>query len=319
MNYLVTGGAGFVGSYVTRRLLEQGHRVVVFDSQPSGTSIDRVLGPEERARAQIVAGDVTDLPHLLRLCQDSAVERIVHLAYLLGPDANANPARALKVNCEGTNNLFEVARLLKIPRLVWASSIAVFGSREDYPFPYEPLPNDAPLHPTTVYGACKALNEMMAQHYYQEYGLDIIGLRFSTVYGLGRLRGRAQATTVELINKPALGEKGIVPFGDDLRDWLYVDDAARAAVLTAEVPATNSRAFIVSGDLRPVREVAAYLCRLVPGAAIELLPGSCEQSFRFDTRTTERELGFRPAWSMEAGVRDMVNTLRRQAGLSPVG
>lgn len=316
MIYLITGGTGFIGSYVARRLLAEEHEVIAFDYQPAGTSVEQVLTPDELARMQILQGDVTDLDHLLRVCKERRVERIIHLAYLLQSDSDANPVLAVKVNCEGTTNVLEVARQLGIPRVVWASSVSVFGRAGDYP--YEFLPNDAPHHPLSVYGACKSLNEFLARHYFKRHGVDSVGLRFSLVYGVGRMRGGGQFAT-ELINKPALGEKGVVANGDDLIDWLYVDDAARGVVLASQAPQTKSRAFTMRGDLRTVREAAEYMRRLIPDADIELLPGIMGFTWKFDTTQLEQELGFRAQWSMEAGIRETANILRRRAGLPLVG
>src|SRR3990172_5973116 len=144
MIYLITGGTGFIGSYVARRLLAEGHEGVAFDYQPAGTSVEQVLTPDELAHMQILQGDVTDLTHLLRVCEERRVERIIHLAYLLQSDSDANPLLAVKVNCEGTTNVLEVARQLAIPRVVWASSVSVFGRAGDCPYQF--LPHHSP-HP----------------------------------------------------------------------------------------------------------------------------------------------------------------------------
>jgi nucleoside-diphosphate-sugar epimerase len=316
MRYLITGGTGFVGSYVTRRLLREGHDVVAFDFRPAGTSIEQILTPEEIARIRIVDGDVTDLPRLRQACEEARVERLIHLAYLLQVESDANPVLAVKVNCDGTANVLEVAKDLGIPRVVWASSVTVFGPPAAYP--QEFVPNDAPHHPVSVYGACKSLCEYLAHHYHKKHGVDSIGLRFSLVYGVGRMRGGGQFA-YELINKPALGEAGNVPFGDDVVDWLYVDDAARGVVLASQAPPAKTRAFTMGGELRPMHEVARYVRQLIPDARISLQPGTFGITWKYDTSRIAEELGFRPEWTMERGIRETINQLRQRAGLPLVG
>jgi nucleoside-diphosphate-sugar epimerase len=97
-----------------------------------------------------------------------------------------------------------------------------------------------------------------------------------------------------------------------------VNDAAAATVLAARTPGTRTRSFNTSGDIRPVKEVADYVRKLLPGADITLLPGAMGLEWKFDTRCIEEELGFRPQWSMKQGVKEVVDTTRKWCGLPPV-
>ncbi|MDR0718433.1 MAG: NAD(P)-dependent oxidoreductase [Treponema sp.] len=316
MNYLVTGGTGFIGSYIVRRLLAEGHTVVAHHSHSSETSAQQVLTPDELSRTNVVQGDVTDLDQLIHVCKEYKVERLIHMASMLAAETTGKPPLAVKVNCVGTTNIFEAARQLNIPRVVWASSVAVFGVAADYP--YEVLPNDAPHHPKSIYGACKVLCEFMANHYFSEHGVDSIGLRFPVVYGPGRIRGGGMFAN-EVINKPAIGEKGNVTYCDEPINWLYPDDAARCAVIASQAPRTQTRVFTMSGDLRTLDQVADITRSLIPGADITVNPKKTGKTFKFDASQLERELGFRPEWSIEAGVKETINYLRRKAGLPLVG
>jgi len=316
MAYLVTGGTGFIGSRIVRDLVRGGEQVVAYDLFPEVSILELLLSEEERTRVKIVRGDITDLPYLIHAVRENGVEKIIHMASLLSDVAGANPPLSLKVMAEGTLNVFEAARILGLKKVVWVSSTALFGSREKYGD--EPIPNDAPHYPMGVYGACKSFSENMAVHYFDQYGVDILALRYTLVYGAEQVRGGSGAVVRELILKPAVGEPGIVPHGDDTLNWLYVDDAARATVLAAKAPGTETRSFNTSGDIRPIREVAEYVCTLLPGADITLLPGVMGVGWRFDTTLIEEELGFSPQWSMEQGVKDIINITRKQHGLPPV-
>ena len=238
------------------------------------------------------------------------------MASLLTEAAEANPPLALKVVSEGTINIFEAARILGLKKVVWASSCTVFGSPEKYADEY--IPNDALQCPWGFYGACKALNENFAAKYFDQFGVDITAIRYGLVYGPGRYGGASFIVTRELIEKPAVGEPGRVPFGDDVPNWLYVNDAARATVIASKVARTKRRAYNISSDTRSIKEVADYVRELVPGADITLLPGVVGMHWKYDDTPIREELGFSPQWPMEKAVKDMINATRQQCGLPPV-
>src|SRR5216684_3044310 len=120
---LITGGTGFIGAHLAKRLLGAGDRVVLFDARPDAQAIQDI----ERD-VTLVRGDVTLLTDLLRAVKMHRVDRIAHLAYILGPENEANPPLAIQVNGVGTNNVFEAVRLEGLQRVTWTSSVAVYGS-----------------------------------------------------------------------------------------------------------------------------------------------------------------------------------------------
>lgn len=317
MDYLVTGGTGFVGGYVVRQLAREGHQIVVYDLAPNREFLVDILSPDELERVRVVAGDVTDLPLLLRTVSDNPPQRIVHLAATLGISSEANPLRSLKVNCEGTVNIFETALAFKTQKVVWASSIAVFGPARRRPA--GEVANNAFHHPNDLYGACKSMNEALGLHYRQQRGLDCTGVRFSVVYGYGKeltlARGTGADFIQELVNKPALGEAGIVPHGDEVLDWLYVEDAARAVVLATQTAQNASIGLNICGERHSIGEVAAIVQRLLPQAQLEVQPGIWGGGMHYEMATTEAEIGYSPQISMEEGLRRNVNALRGKHGL----
>ena len=165
MAIMITGGTGFIGAHLARRLLQAGETVVLFDAQPDRQAIQDIA-----ERATVVRGDATALQDLLHAIKAHRVERVVHLAYIVGPENEQNPTRALHINCVGTNNVFEAARLEGLQRVVWASSVAVYGPRAYYG--KEDLDEDDPPQPTRVYGACKLFNEHMAEHYFHAFQVE---------------------------------------------------------------------------------------------------------------------------------------------------
>jgi nucleoside-diphosphate-sugar epimerase len=322
MTYLVTGGTGFIGAYVVRDLLKLGERVVCFDIDPNARLLGSVISPDHLEKVTIIRGDVTDWTQVLHAMKEHRVDKVIHLASLLTSSSEANFPQALKVNCEGTNHVFEGAVLLGLEKVVWASSVAVFGPRSVGPDGV--VSNDAPHDPQTVYGACKSYNEQMALHYVRKYDLDVVGLRCTMVYGYGKTETVARGTGTdyldELIDKPALGQGPcLVPYGDDQMDWLYVEDVARAAVLASQAGKTRTKAFTVRGDLRPMREVFDYVRQLLPKAEMTLLPGSYRQVWQYDGSVARDEIGYVPAYTIEEGMKRNINMLRQGPGLPSVG
>jgi UDP-glucose 4-epimerase len=310
---LITGGTGFIGSYVARRLIQTGQRVVTLDHLPSNV-IHHVLTSEEIAQIRFVTGDISSFLDVARAIHDNEVDRIVHLASLLHPASNENPSLAVQVNVQGQTTILEAARLFGLKKVVWASSVVVFGSRSSHE--QRVLPNDAPHHPVNLYGATKSFDEFLSQHYIDEWGVDALGLRFTVVYGPGRVRG-ASAFVNELI-KPALGEPATVPFGDDIVDWQYVEDVANLLVKCVDLPKTRTSVFNTQFDTRSIREAGAYVAELIPSARITYQPGEFGIAWELDASVLQEEIGFQPSFSMERGLREVLEYARREAGLPPL-
>jgi UDP-glucose 4-epimerase len=310
MNYLITGGTGFIGAYITRLLAQEGNTVVAYDIDPRPEALETIIGKEQSALIKIVRGDITDLPHLIRIAQEFRITKIVHMAALLSMASSANPSLAVRVNCDGTANIFETARILHLDKVVYASSNTVFGAMEKYEEEY--LSDDAPQYPSTIYGACKSFNEKFAGYYFNAYGVDSVGLRFPVVYGVGHREGAASILTEELMTKPALGQPGRVPYdGDEILNWLYVEDAARGVVMASKKAKTKTRAFNIGGEIRTVAEAVGYVKKIVPEAELTLSPNHIEFNGKFDTTGIREQIGYQPQWTLEEGITQVIDTVRK--------
>lgn len=308
MNYLVTGGAGFVGSYVVRLLVKQGHHVVIFDNKSKVLMTKQIEGEFADNGIQYFNGDIVDINSLLNVCSDNKVDAIIHVAAVIGSE---NPALTVKVNCDGTINVLETARILGIKRVVCTSSLAVFGSPEKYQEKY--ISNDAPHFPENIYGASKSFGEYCANYYFNTFAVDVLSIRLTHVYGIGRsAAGIGKLIDEELFVKPARGQSGKVPNGESIHDWIYAEDAARALVMASQVNQTKSRAFTAGGISCSIKDVATYIKSLIPGAIIVLLPGKTPYPYKFDIKPIKEQIGYEPLWSLEDGIKSVIDQIQKQ-------
>lgn len=307
MNYLVTGGTGFIGIYILRLLNNYGEKVTAYDISPNRDLLEKIMGKDEIDQITVIHGDITDAGHLVQICQQQNIECIIHTAAIISSE---DPILTVRVNCEGTINVLEASKLLGIKRVVLASSISVFGQPDKYNEEY--IPNDAPHYPKNIYTATKTFNESCALHYFKEYNLDVIAIRLAHVYGFGRTRmGVGRTVDEELFVKPTIGKPGRVPFGDSIHNFMYTEDAARVMVMASRVGTTRTRCFTAYGEIVSTAQVAAHVKRLVPTAEITLLPGSVGWASKFDTKPIEEEIGYRPEWTIEKGIQDFISKIRK--------
>jgi nucleoside-diphosphate-sugar epimerase len=243
------------------------------------------------------------------------VDRVVHLASPLATVTESEPREAVNSMIVPHLAILESARIAGVTKVVWASSVGVFGRPEDYAS--LPIPNDAPHRPLTLYGAAKSLMERMSERYTARYGLDTLGLRFPLVYGPARRRGGGQFTT-RLIEGAALGQRCEIGDGDTRSDWMYVTDAARAVALALDAGRTSSRALTVGGEVGTSRDVAELLRRWFPTADLEIRPGAGSLVADYDPGPAFAEIGYRPTVTLPQGVLATVNAARRRSGLAEV-
>jgi UDP-glucuronate 4-epimerase len=224
MNFLVTGGAGFIGSHVCERLLEQGHAVWVFDDlnnfydpaikQDTLTALARPGQP-----FTFVRGDLVDRPALDTIFGSVRFDQVIHLAARAGVRPSLEePALYQRVNVEGTVNLLEAARAVGVKKVTIASSSSVYGVNARVPF----SENDPIFSAISPYAASKLACEALGHVYHHVYGFDIAMLRFFTVYGPRQRPDLAIHKFARLIS----AGKPIPVFGDGraARDYTYVSD-----------------------------------------------------------------------------------------------
>jgi len=317
---LVTGGTGFIGSFVAQDLVAHGHDVVAYDLSTDDRILSK-LGVADDVR--IRRGDVTDPTDVVRAVRETGTTHVVHLAALLTNTARENPRAAMDVNVAGTNNVFEAARTLseQVERVAWASSAAIYAPPGNYDDGGDWwVTEDDLVYPDTLYGASKGYNEHQARVYTEEFDVDQVAIRPTVAYGPYRETG-GSAFLANIVEKPALGESFAVEYGDQEIDWQHVEDIAQAFRLAAFTPEEDlsQRVYNVRGELATVREAVETMREIVPDADLEVSDdGELPWTQRLDMTRAQEDMGYEPEYDLESGFRSYVEVLRAEHGLEPL-
>ena len=224
MKILITGGAGFIGSNLAKRLVLEGHSVVVLDSLLRGNKLDK----ETYSKIQFVKGDVRDLEIVKEASKQCDI--IFHFAAVLGVDIVAdNPVETMDVEVIGTRNVVEAATLNNVKKIMYASTSGIYGHSA-----FENvLTEEVMVDPKTSYAMAKRYNEIYLASHHQERGLDVTSLRFFNVYG----STQDNRMVVPLFFEQAMENKNITVFGsgEQTRDFTYIDDTVEACIKLMDV------------------------------------------------------------------------------------
>ncbi len=333
MKVLVTGTAGFIGSFVARKLLERGDSVVGVDNL--NDYYDVAL---KRARlAQLTARnafqderiDITDAPALTALFKRERPDRVVHLAAQAGVRYSLeNPQAYVDANITGFLNVLECVRHVGADHLVYASSSSVYGANTAMPFSVD----DNVDHPVSLYAASKKANELMAHTYSHLFGIPTTGLRFFTVYGPW---GRPDMALFNFTRRILAGEPiDVFNHGHHKRDFTYIDDIVEgvirvldripgAAVPSDEPSPASSRVApyrlynIGSNNpidlMRYIEVLESALGRRAEKRFLPLQPGDVPDTFA-DVSALARDIGYQPSTPIEVGVSRFVEWYREFYG-----
>lgn len=320
MTVLVTGGAGFIGAYVVRDLLAADRRVIIFDRAPADNALDLVIpGAADLAPVAVASGDICDRALLVDLCRRHDVDHIVHLASPLTKDVDEQPTAGIRDICVGTSTVFDVAAECGIRRVVWTSSVAVFGPRDCYP--PGPLANDAAHRPANLYGNAKSTCEAVARHAAATGGVDSVGLRLSVVYGAGRLRGYMSYAS-HLVRQAALGGPVKILPGRQRLNWQYVEEVAATVLHVLDHPATGEGCtFNSHGITHTYREAGTILADLRPDIQVvigdDVDPALAGVVDAYDDSDLNRRFDYTPHWALADGLRATLDTYERMVSDAP--
>lgn len=303
--WLVTGGAGFIGSHLVEALVARGERVRVLDDFSTGRP-DNLAAVADRV--EVIEGDVCEAVLVERAM--AGAEVVVHLAAVASVQASLEePRRVWAVNVGGTLNLLEAARVEGVCRFVFASSAAVYGDQDDLP-----LREDLPVRPLSPYAASKVAGEALCRAYCASYGLPTVALRFFNVYGPRQDPRSPYSGVISIfVDRMRRGLRPVV-YGDghQTRDFVYVADVV-AAVLSAAVreEAVGGVFNVAGGHQTSVLELVEVLNRVL-GTRLEpaFAPsraGEVRHSVA-DVGRAREGLGWRASAELEEGLRRFIAT-----------
>jgi nucleoside-diphosphate-sugar epimerase len=307
-HFLVTGGTGCIGAWVTRQLLAEGDAATLFSADETRDRLGLVLPAADLDGLDTVIGDINDLELLEATARRRGVTRIVHLAALQFPFCAADPIRGARVNVQGTLTMFELARRLDIGRLVYASSAAVYGPKAHYA--QDVLPADAELYPTSHYGVFKVANEAGARVWWDAHGVASIGLRPHSVYGAGRDQGVTSKPTLAMI-AAAAGRPFHVDFAGAYQ-FQFAADVAAWFIAAARSSLTGANVFSLPGPVIAVADMIGAIEAVAPRSRGEITMGERLLPFpaAFDGRPIEAALGPVPTTTLADGVADTIARYR---------
>jgi nucleoside-diphosphate-sugar epimerase len=256
MRYLVTGGAGFIGSNTVDELVRRGHSVVVLDDLSSGKE-DNLA--EIRNKITFIKGSITDIEVVRKAMHEA--EYVLHLgARTSVPRSVKDPIETNKINIEGTLNVLVAAKELKVKRVVFAASSSAYGET-----PTLPKTETMQPQPISPYGVTKYVGELYGQTFGRCYGLENVSLRYFNIFGPRQDPSSpysgvlAKFCTAFLENAPPL----VFGDGEQTRDFTYVENAVQANLLACEAPNASGKVFNVGvGDRISLNEVLRELGKI---------------------------------------------------------
>lgn len=295
---LVTGSSGLVGDPLVRLLTARGDRVVGLDPAPP---------PSRRPGVTYHETGLGDYDATLALLERYGITKIVHAGGISGPMLSRDaPHHITRTNLVSTLDLAEAAYRHGIERFVYCSSVSAYGTMDE-----GPVREDAPLRPESVYGATKAASDHVLSAYRAEYGLNAIGLRYSTVYGPRRATDCVIRTMIE---DAMAGRPTRLPGGAGRRwPFVYVEDAATATAAALVAATPRQYAYNVAGpDYPSMEQIAEIVWSEFRDADIEIR-GNPEDPVRerLDLSAAERDLGWAPNWTIEDGIGAYIAWFRR--------
>jgi len=299
MRYLVTGGAGFIGSNTVDELVRRGHSVVVLDDCSSGKE-DNLA--EIRNKITFIKGSITDIEVVRKAMHEA--EYVVHLAARTSvPRSVKDPIETNKINIDGTLNVLVAAKELKIKRVVFAASSSAYGETPTLPKVETMQP--APISP---YGVTKYVGELYGQTFGRCYGLENVALRYFNIFGPRQDPSSPYSGVLARFCTSFLDDTQPVVFGDgeQTRDFTYVENAVQANLLACEAPNASGKVFNVGvGGRVSLNEVLRALGKIT-GKALETKyepprDGDIRDS-QADISQAREFLGYDPQISFEEGL-----------------
>ena len=311
MRMLITGGAGFIGSYLCEKYTKEGHTVLCLDNFMNGklTNIRQLLN---QRNFRLINGDIRDFDLLEKIMRDADV--VFHLAAQIHVDRSmVEPQLTYEVNVLGTQNILEAARIGDVEKVIYSSTSEVFGSAK-----YIPMDEDHPLDAPHPYGASKIAADRMCNAYSKSYGMNIYTLRMFNAFG-PKQTDSGYGGVISIFVKRVLGGMPPIIYGDgcQTRDYTFVKDVVAAfdSTLNHDKPIAEPINFGSGREIR-ILDLANEIIRLcgkekeIEPVHVEPRPGEVERLVA-DTSRARELLGWQPKHGLEDGLIELVDWYRR--------
>jgi len=296
---VLIGGTGFIGSHFIRQYINTYEKIVVIDARPSTKMIIDIV-KNYKDKLEIIRGDITnplDIIDAITACTTN-IEALYMLAAVLPSDAERSPSYAFKVNIYGLQNILDAARILKIPQIIFPSSMTIYSQG------IKVAAEDSPVNPNTIYGVTKLIGEIWGTKYAKKYNIKFKVLRFPAVIGPGRADGGLMAYASLAIQKPAQGESFSLPVSPSTKAALiYVKDAVRALRQVAQHE-TKSEIYNVSGVVPTptAEEIVKAVKQFIPEASLSFSPNELNDKIisawpeMLDDTKAQKEWNWKPLY-----------------------
>ena len=308
--YFITGAQGCIGSWIVKALADRGDAPVVFDRSEDARRLNAIMAPSALERVGFIAGDITDVTAVRSALERSGARRVIHLAGLQVPACKADPVAGAFVNVIGALNVFESAKSAGVERVVYASSAAVFGGGDIE----TPVDESVATEPATHYGVFKRTNEGNARVYFLDHGLNSVGLRPLTVYGVNRDAGLTSDPT-KAMKAAVLGVPFRIRFSG-ATDFQYVEDTAAAFLRCADGAPAGAMVFNLHGETVDVERIANVINQNTERELVSFGGPLIPIAPALDDAAIKRVIGDLPSTPLEVGVRE---TMRRFTELREAG
>lgn len=312
MNYLVTGGAGFIGSHIVESLLEQGHHVRVLDNFSTGKreNIEALKHRFDGQRLEILEGDVRDVSRVGEAVR--GIDILFHeAAFVSVPQSMDEPQNCFDINISGTSLLFDAARKAGVKRAVVASSAAVYGDSDALP-----LVEETTLQPKSPYAVSKRVKEMYAELFTGSFGFEVVALRYFNVYGPRQRPDSMYAAAVPIFARRLIDNKPVIIYGDggQTRDLINVRDVVRANLIASEHPNAAGQVFnVCTGVETRLLDLLDVMYELLPNAPThEFAAPRAGDIYRSvgSPQKAANVMGFRPQVSLADGLQEVIDWMR---------
>lgn len=313
MKIMITGGAGYVGSYLIYKLLQEKHEVFSIDNMSKGdySYLEGLIEPEH-----IVVGDIRDAELLDNLFED--VDAVVHLAAIPGlVRCNENPEEAVSVNVYGTYQVLEAARKQGVKKVIFSSSAASYGIPRSLP-----VKEDHPLNPMNLYGVTKLAGEKLMRVYYDNYNIETITLRFGNIYGVGLFS--KDNTVIPKFVRMGLEGNTLTIYGDgsSTREYVHVDDVVQSIMRVTSSTGKGGEVYNVGGHSIKIRDIADKVTKAILETQDKKIESSNLPERSGETKYLEynidkvtSELGYKPTWNVDMGIRQLIEYFTRVPSL----